>query len=109
MVKQITDMETWLLDNGDRLFRYRVYRRMFTPYEQDKKYMDQSDFESDYRQFGYIEEAIDLGDGEWYLGIREVFDDLVMDFLTYYYLSELRLEYSPSDQGDFESEICEES
>ena len=67
MVKQITDMETWLLDNGDRLFRYRVYRRMFTPYEQEKKYMDQSDFESDYHQFGYIEEAIDLGNGEWYL------------------------------------------
>lgn len=109
MVKQITDMETWLLDNDNRLFRYRVYRRMFTPYEQEKKYMDQSDFESDYHQFGYIEEAIDLGDGEWYLGIREVFDDLVMDFLTYYYLSEIRLEYSESDQDGYESEMCEES
>lgn len=34
MTKQITDIETWLLDNEGRIFRYVIYRRMFTPYEQ---------------------------------------------------------------------------
>ena len=36
MPKFITDFETWLLDYGDRLYRYLVYKKMFTPYEQQQ-------------------------------------------------------------------------
>lgn len=41
-MRQITDMETWLLDNEDRIFRFTVYRRMFTPKEQAAQYFDET-------------------------------------------------------------------
>lgn len=95
----ITDLETWLLDNGDRIFRYLVYKRMFTPYEQQQAYMDETQFESARYQFGFIEEAIDLGNGEWLIGIREIADNEVLDSLSYYKLSEIRLSYFECDQN----------
>ena len=67
-----TDMETWFLDNSDRIYRFVVYKKLFTPYEQDKKFSDESQFEDTHYRFGFIEEAIELGQGEWLLGFREV-------------------------------------
>ena len=40
MSKCITDFETWLLHYGDRLYRYLVYKKMFTPYEQQQAFED---------------------------------------------------------------------
>lgn len=105
MDRQITDMETWLLDNENRIFRYLVYRRIYTPFEQERKFIDETCYESAYYLFGLIREAIDLGDGEWYIGIQGITDDELEDSLSYYYLSEIRLEYHPSDQGMLEK--CE--
>lgn len=106
----ITDFETWYRDVGrDRLFRFLVYRRMFTPYETEEKFVDEIEYESAFYSFGRIEEAIDLG-GDWFLGIREVFPDEEeneSDTLTYYRLSEIRLafrEEDASDADDFEWE-----
>ena len=97
----ITDFETWYRDVGsDRLFRFLIYRRMFTPYEWEEKFMDDTEFDSVHYTFGYIEEAIDLGHGEWLLGIREVFPDEeehVGDTVTYYRLSEIRLAFRKED------------
>ena len=42
MHKFITDFENWLLDYGDRLYRYLVYKKMFTPYEQQQAFEDES-------------------------------------------------------------------
>ena len=47
---QFGDFETFLLDCGERLFRYLVYKRMFTPHEIEKKYSDQSEFNDAYYQ-----------------------------------------------------------
>ena len=41
MANVITDFETWLLDYGDRLYRYLAYKRTFTPYEQQHAFMDE--------------------------------------------------------------------
>lgn len=99
----ITDFETWLRDVGtDRLFRFLVYRRMFTPYEQEGAFMDETQYESDTYTFGRIEEAIDLG-GDWLLGIRELFPDEeenMSDTVTYYRLSEIRLCWREKDAED---------
>lgn len=97
VVVMITDMETMLMDNSDRIWGYHVYRRMFTPYEQQRGFVDESCYEDEGNiRYGKIVEAIDIGNGEWLLGIRECWDEgkeelEYSDFITYYALSELRL------------------
>lgn len=91
----ITDLETWLIDNDERIYRYFVYKRMFTPYEQQKAFEDETIFEDDYCTFAKITEAIDLGNGEWMLGLTGVDGDTLElnTYTEYYKLSEIRLSY----------------
>ena len=93
----MTDFETWLHDYGDRIYRYWVYRRMFTPEEQNAKYIYQSFYESDECLFGVIKEAIELPDGDVLLGIADV---KAQESLEYYRLSELRLAYCGDEVDD---------
>ena len=61
----MTDMETFILDNMNKIFRYYKYVKVWTPYELDKKYSDESIFENDgYAEFCYIRQAIELPDGD---------------------------------------------
>lgn len=99
MAKVITDVETWLLDNDDRIFRYLVYKKLFTPYEQDKKFRDESQFEDTHFHFAFIEEAIDLGNGEWMFGFREIIDGEICDNVDYHKLSDIQLSFYDSDQN----------
>ena len=100
MAKFITDMETWLSDYGDRLYRYLVYKKMFTPYEQQKAFSDESIFEDDHYELCKIEEAIDLGNGDWLLGLRDLdYDGSVYGIIHYYKLSEIQLSYFENDQS----------
>lgn len=101
MAKQITDMETWLLDNEGKIFRYVIYRRMFTPYEQEQAFTDESHYEDYHFTLGFIEEAIDLGDGEWLLGFRKIIDGEVLEEIEYCRLSEIRLSCFGYDQDMF--------
>lgn len=98
MAKVITDMETWLLDFDERIYRYVVYRKMFTPYEQEKRSRDETPFESIYYRFGKIEEVINIGDGKWMLGFRNVINHSLSDKIEYYMLNEIRLELWERDQ-----------
>lgn len=106
MVRQITDMETWLLDNDNKVFRYVVYRRMYTPYEQKQAFIDETFYEDTHYNLGYIEEAIDMGDGEWVIGFRNVCDGDETDLgrIDYYKLSEIRLSCFDIDQNNFEED-----
>lgn len=95
----ITDFETWLHDYGDRLYRYLVYKKMFTPYEQQQAFMDEDVYEDTHYELCQIAEAIDLGNGEWMLGLRTVADDgKVYGMIHYYKLSEIRLALFENDQ-----------
>lgn len=98
MARIITDVETWLLDESERIYRFLVYRRLFTPYEQQQAFIDESQFESDYYSFGIIVEAMDLSVGDWLLGFREVVDGELSDEIVYYRLSEIRLSYREEDK-----------
>lgn len=105
---QVTDMLTWLLDNSERIFRYQVYRRLFTPFEQQQAYMDETQFESTHYSFGIIEEAIDLGNGEWLIGIREIVEDEVTDTVGFHRLSDIKLSLMECDQNMLSEEEVEE-
>lgn len=99
MLKTVTDMETWALDFADdRIYRFLVYKRMFTPLEQSRQYIDQTEFEENTYRFGLIEEVVDLGNGHWMIGIREILDDEVCEFVNYFRLEDIRLAYFDGDQ-----------
>lgn len=115
MARIITDLETWLLDEGDKLYRFLVYKRLFTPYEQNHAFMDESVYEDHHYSLCRIEQAIDLGGGEWLLGLRQVDEDSGEDYemVEYYRLSEIRLArfdkdaHLREDDEDKEEEIDE--
>lgn len=104
MAKQITDMDAWLLNNEGKIFRYVIYRRMFTPYEQEMAFADESQYEDTHFNLGFIEEVINLGGGEWLLGFRKIYDDEVYSELEYCRLSEIRLSCFDCDQNMFDKE-----
>ena len=93
-----TDMETWSCDNSDRIYRFVVYKKLFTPYEQEHKFMDESQFEDTHYRFGFIEEVIELGNGEWLLGFREIIDGEVCGCINYFKLSDIQLSYFEQDK-----------
>ena len=100
----ITDFETWLHDvGGDRLFRFLVYKRSYTPYEQKNCFIDQTEFDDISYNFGRIEEAVDLG-SDWLLGIRQEYDGDVSEMVEYYKLSEIRLSWREKDDITEEDE-----
>ena len=93
------DMETFIHDFSDKLIRFWVYKKVFTPYEVDKKFIDQSDFESSTATFGYIRVAVNLGGGDYLLGIEPYFgDDNPDKDLWFYRLSEIRFNILEIDQ-----------
>lgn len=98
------DMETFMHDVGcERIWRFWIYRRMFTPYEQQEAFTDESVFEDVFCTFGIIREVIDLH-GDYLLGIEKVCKDEGFKIsehpcLEYYKLSEIRLSYYPDDMN----------
>lgn len=92
------DLETWLLDEGDRIYRYLVYKKYRTAYEEQNAFEDESIYESNYYSLCKIEEAIDLGD-DWLLGLREINNDgEICDFIHFYKFSEIHLSLFDRDQ-----------
>lgn len=97
------DFWTYLQDVGPRVFRYWVYRRMFTPDEQSKKYIDQEFFEDSYCKMGIIKECIQLPDNDLLIGFMDMDEEGVIGedgnrSISYYKLSEIRMEYCERDQ-----------
>ena len=99
----MTDFETLLLDNSGRIYRYWTYKRMFTPLEQDMKYIDQSCYEIDTCSYGIIKEAVELPDGDILLGFIDPYteaDSIAYGDIDYHKLSEILLNHCPSDMED---------
>lgn len=96
----------FLEKNKDRIFRFWVYKRIFTPLEQEQKYIDQGEYEDYHAKLGIIREVILLPDNDLLLGFyipgTETADeeDEFMH-LDYYKLSEIRMEYRPVDMEEF--------
>ena len=99
----------FILKNPDRVFRYWVYKKVFTPYELEHKFIDESRYEDSYASFGVVREVIPLPENDYLLGIAQVFEtlaDLREDHahIDYYRLSEIRLAYYPNEQEDFRND-----
>lgn len=91
----------------DDIFRFWVYRKVYTPYEQQKAFSDESVFEDTYAIFGFVAECISLGNGDFLLGFRTVADpdeENVQAYngpIEYYKLSEIRMGlYQPTTEEE---------
>lgn len=96
----------FLQKNKDRLFRFWVYKRLFTPLEQEKKYIYECVYEDTHAHTGIIREAIVLPDNDLLLGFYIPCCDTVDEedeykHIDYYKLSEIRMEYRPVDMEEF--------
>lgn len=87
--------------NKDTMFRLQVYRRMFTPEEQEKKYIDQGFFEDTYLMNCKIEDVIPLENGDWLIGFRMWDDEEPLHEREYCRLSEIRLSWFDCDQINY--------
>ena len=103
----MTDFETFVHDNSDTIFRYFKYKKVWTPYELDKKYSDESMYENGgYAELAYIRQAIELPDGDVLLKMEhtyepdDMYDEPDEDHNTIYEyvkLSEISLEEFSKD------------
>ena len=101
------DIHTWLSDVGeDRVFRMWVFKKMFTPYEQDEKFSDESIYVDDICKYVMIKEIIELPDGDLLIGFQDTDNDNL--YLEYFKLSEIRLDYRPEDKERLEDEEYDE-
>ncbi len=85
-------IESFFAAHEGQFFSFWHYRHMFTPYEQEQKFSDESVFDGTTAIVGKVAEVICLPDGDVLLGIKDEFDDSV-----YYKLSELYIERIPYD------------
>lgn len=100
------DIHTWLSDVGEeRVFRMWVFKKMFTPYEQDENVLDDSVYVDDTCKYVMIKELIELPDGDLLIGFQDTDNDNL--YLEYYKLSEIRLDYCQSDKERLEDDFDE--
>lgn len=81
------DLETWMIDNSDKFYSVKKYMKVYTPYENDKKYSDETRYE--WEKTCKIKEAIEIPN-DVLLGIQEYYDDYQMssDNTVYYTVKE---------------------
>jgi hypothetical protein len=99
-VIKLTDFLTFVLDNSDNMFRYWVKKTTFTPLEQYERYSDQSLYENDECYYAYINDAIELPDGDILLELRDWECSREDENYTYYKLSEIHLGRISSDNDE---------
>lgn len=95
----------FLQANENTVFRFWVYRRMFTPYEQQNAFSDESVFEDVHAETGVIRQCIPLGENDFLLGFQLTFGEEINEQysnLQFYKLSEIRLSYYRDDQMEEE-------
>ena len=106
------DWETFMHDvGGDRIFQMLVYKKLYTPYEQEQKFMDETVYEDDTYTDIKIRETIPI-DGDILLGVQCLFDEEDLDSknqkIEYHKLGDIQLSYNPEREKQFFSEWDDE-
>lgn len=96
MVLQFSSFPDFLDAHEDDLFCFWVYRRGYTPYEQQQAFSDESQYEDAHGTVCRVVECISLGNGRFMIGVMACIDEDAddMQFATsidYYNLDEIRI------------------
>ena len=83
----------------DTIFRLWEYKRMFTPYEQEEKFSDESLYVDDECKFVCIKDVIILPDGDLLLAISPLDLD---GYVAYHKLSDISLAKADKDMEEEE-------
>jgi len=106
------DLETFLLDNEDRIYRYWVKKQIFTPREMENKYIDQPVYIDDNATSALIVEVIPLPNGNILIGFQDLYDESSLSqehpYISYHQLNEIQLDYWECDREKFIEEEEEE-
>jgi hypothetical protein len=99
------DLETFMHDvGGDRIFQLLIYKKVYTPYEQEQKFRDESVYTDNSYQDIKIKEVIPL-DGDILLGVQLLFDYEDLDSenprIEYHKLSDIELSYNPATEKEY--------
>lgn len=84
----------------DTIFRLWEYKRMFTPYEQAEKFIDESVYVNTECDHIRILDVINLPDGDLLLATTYAYSD--GKYISYYKLSEISLGKSEKDMEEEE-------
>ena len=84
----------------DTIFRLWQYKRMFTPYEQDEKFLDESQYVNVECDHIRILDVITLPDGDLLLATTYAYGN--GKYISYYKLSEISLGKSERDMEEEE-------
>ena len=100
------DFLTFLLDNSERIYRFLFIKEVFTPYEMDKKFIDETIYTDISYQDGIIKEVINLENGDYLLGIQYLydFDDLEREDdlrIEYHLLSKTKITYDKDNHNRY--------
>ena len=99
----IGDFKDWIESVGkERIFRMWVYKKMFTPYEQEEKFTDESVYEDITSTPVRIKEVVELPDKRIMIGVNTFIEDTdnENEYITYYTLDEIRLTYCADERRD---------
>lgn len=92
------EFETYVKQNINKIYRLYKYKRVYTPYEIDKKFSDESIFENgDYATMVKIVDMYKLPDNDLYIKFKIVDDDLDTEMYLYEKLSDIKLEEYTKD------------
>lgn len=109
-IKEYKNITEWLKDYEHKVFRMWKYKKMFTPYEIEQKFVDESVYESDICEYIIITKIIPISNDDYLLGYiladgynyNEIIDKPENDKLEWYVkLSNIELAYSESDNTGF--------
>ena len=109
-IKSYTTINEWLKEYEHKIFRMWRYKKMFTPYEIEQKFVDESVYESDMCEYIIITKIIPLSNDDYLLGYilvdgynyNEIIDKPDNEKLEWYVkLSEISLAYSETDNTEF--------
>ena len=101
-----SDIKEFFKAHYGHIFRFWVYKKMFTPYEQDKKFSDETIYENEHCCYGRIIEVSPLPDGDILLAFQvdDNYENGIndIDYVTYHKLSEIQLDWCKQDQVEDE-------
>lgn len=86
------------------VFRIWRYKKMFTPYEQDEKFSDQSVYEDEFAKRIVIDDVIELPDGDLLLAVHDW--ECESSYINYYKLSDISIAKSDSDMEEYDENMC---